>query len=95
MVINQLNVIDLSAIKAEDNSPVRSNCYGPKAFPVALQRVEVKTGQPHVVNGVGFVELEEDRSNLGDQVRSNAGRIVLFKEPLQAPMAKADDHTTL
>ena len=95
MVINQFNVIGLSAVKAEDNSPVGPNRYGPITLPVSLQGVEVKTGQPHVVYGGGFVKLDEDSSNLSDQVRSNPGRIVLFKEPLQTLVTETDDHTIL
>jgi hypothetical protein len=55
----------------------------------------VKTSQSHVLNRGGFVELDQDGSNLIEQVGPNPARIVLFKEPFQALMPEADDQSTL
>ena len=71
-----------------DQLNVGTDCDRPKALPVALERVEMKAGQPHIVDRDSFIQLDEDGSNLSEQVGSNPARIVFFKEPFQAPMAE-------
>jgi hypothetical protein len=82
VVVDQFNVIDLPVAKPENNTPVGSDRNRPKTFPVALERVKMKAGEAHIVNGGGFIQLDEDRSNPRDQIGANPRRIVLFKEPL-------------
>src|SRR5206468_1836271 len=60
-----------------------------------LQRVQMKAGDAYIVDGPGFVELAQNRAHLVEQVGSNPAGIVLFKEPLQALMPKADYHIAL
>jgi hypothetical protein len=95
VVVNQLNVIDLSSIKPKNNSPVGSDCNRPKASPVALQRMQVKARQAQILNGGGFVQMDEDGSNFVPHVGPYPCRIVLLKEPFQAPVPETDDHTIL
>lgn len=55
----------------------------------------MKARQTQILNAGGFVELDEDGSNLVAQIGPNPFRIVLLKEPFQALMPEADDHTIL
>jgi hypothetical protein len=51
--------------------------------------------QPHILDGYGFVELDKYGSKLVEQIMPNPAGVVVFKEPFQAFMPKADDHDSL
>ena len=59
--------------------------------------VQVKTGHTHVLNGLGLVELHEDRAYLVEQVGPHSAGIVLFKKPfnLKPLCRKSTIHITL
>jgi hypothetical protein len=95
VIVNQLDIIGLSVVKTENDSPVGSDSDGPNTLPVTLKRVQVKTGQSHVLNRGGFVELDQDGSNLIEQVGPNPTRVASFKEPFQASVLEADDQSIL
>jgi hypothetical protein len=95
VIVNQLDIIGLSVVKTENDSPVGSDSDGPNTLPVTLKRVQVKTGQSHVLNRGGFVELDQDGSNFIEQIGSYPTRVASFKESFQASVLEADDQSIL
>jgi hypothetical protein len=92
VVVDQLDVVSGTIVKTENNSPIGSHGDGPKPLAMALQGVEMKTGQSHIFDRIGFVELDQNRPNFAGQIGSDSAAIVLFKKPFQALMLKSDDH---
>ncbi len=43
MIINQVYIISVTFVKAEDDAPVCPDCNAPKAFKVAFQGVQPET----------------------------------------------------
>lgn len=95
VVIKQIDSISVTIRKTEDNPLVGPHRHGPEVFHIALEWVQMKTCHAHVLDGLGFAELGKDRPYFVEQVGSNPSRIVLLKEPLQALVPEADDHTVL
>ena len=68
VIVDEFHIGRVAIGEAENNPPVGSNCYRPKAFPVALERMEIEAGHTHVLNGLRLVELSQDRTHLIEQV---------------------------
>ena len=93
MVICQVDVVGIPVGEAENDSPVCPDGNGPEAFHIALQRMEMETGQTHVFDRCGFIQLRQDGPYLIQQVGPNATRVVPLEEPLQTLAAEAVDRT--
>jgi len=65
-----------------DQLNVGTDCDRPKALPVALERVEMKAGQPHIVDRDSFIQLDEK----ADRVESRSHR--LFQRAVSSPWAE-------
>jgi hypothetical protein len=94
VVVDQFNIAGIAVLKAEDNTPVGADRYGPKTLHVALERMKMKAGHPHVLDGAGFVELVQDGANLVEEIGPNSARVIPVEEPLEALMPKPDDHNS-
>ena len=81
MVVDQINVASVAFLEAEDHAPVRPNSHAPKTFQVALERVEPKTRETHVVGLSGAVKDGEDVFGLLDVIRVYAPRLAVLKKP--------------
>jgi len=56
MVIDQIDVVSIAVLEAEDDAPVTRHRHGPQAFELALERMEPKAGKRHVSNVGRFVK---------------------------------------
>ena len=82
MVVGEFNFKRISAVKAEDNTPIRTHGDGPKAFQSALQRVQVVAGKVHGLRRLGFVEPSENVLNSVDQVGTYPPALPALIKPL-------------
>jgi hypothetical protein len=60
MIVDQINVVSVAFLKAEDHAPVRPDRHAPKVFQIALERAEPETWETHVAGLSGAVEDGED-----------------------------------
>jgi hypothetical protein len=95
VVVDQIYFIGVTVHKAENNPPIGPHRHRPETLPVALKRVKMKAGHPHVLDSPSFVELVEDGTNLVQEIGPNPTRIIPFEEPLKALMPKANYHTVV
>jgi hypothetical protein len=81
MVVDQINVASVAFLKAEDHTPVRPDSHAPKAFQVALERVEPETGEIHVFGLSGTVKDGEDIFDLLDVIGTDAFCFAVLEKP--------------
>ena len=91
MVINQIHVPDITALKAEDDTPVSRHRDRPVAGEVAPQRVQSESRQVHVARLGRFIETGENTFDLGEQIGRNAPTVTPFEQTLEPCVAKAND----
>ncbi len=60
MIVNQVNIISVAFVKAEDDAPVCPDRNAPKAFKVAFQGMQPETGQVHVFRLARAVQNGKD-----------------------------------
>ena len=80
MVIDQINIVSIAFMESEDDAPVRSDGYAPKALKITFQGVEMKTGQVHVFRLSGKVQ---DGQNILDLLE------VIGRMPLVCPFSNS------
>jgi hypothetical protein len=95
MVIDQIDVGGLPTRDAEHDAPIRAHCDGPKAFQIALERVQAKARQVHIVGRFGAVQDEKNILGFLDQVGTNAFPIPVLEKPLQSLVPKILYHNLL
>jgi hypothetical protein len=92
MVVNQINVTGAAFLEAEDHAPVRPDSHAPKTFQVALERVEPKAREIHVVGLSGTVEDGENVFDLLDVIRVYALGFAVLKKPFEPLVPEAPNH---
>lgn len=92
MVVDQIDIMSVASIKAEDDTPIRSNSHSPEPGQVALERMQPETGQVHPADLVSLIETRENALNLFDLVRPDLAPIAFLVQPPQSAMPKAPDH---
>jgi hypothetical protein len=95
MVIDQIDVGGLPTRDAEHDAPIRAHCDGPKAFQIALERVQAKAGQVHIVGRFGAVQDEKNILDFLDQVGTDAFPIPILEKPLQSLVPEILYHSGL
>jgi hypothetical protein len=86
VVIDIINVLR-GAVKAENHPPVGPDCYGPKPFERAFQRMQPEPRQIHVGDGWGGVKGSQNILRLANVFRVYTAWVVLFKQPFQSLVA--------
>jgi hypothetical protein len=92
MIVDQIDVVGVAAIEAEDSTPVGSYGHSPEPGQVALERVQPETGQVHLADLVSFIETRENALDLVDLIRPELAPIAFLIQPPQSAMLKAPDH---
>ena len=91
VVVDQLDVKRICALKPENNTPVGPHRDGPKPLQVALKGVKTITGKVHRPRRVGLIEADKDIVHDLQQVGPYSAPIAELVEALQAPVFEAPD----
>jgi hypothetical protein len=92
MVVDQINIISVAFLEAEDDAPVCPDSHAPEGFKVAFEAVQSEAGQVHVVRPPGATQNEKDVFYFIDLIRGDAFGLALLKQPFQPFMPEAFNH---
>ena len=67
MIINQINIQGLTALKPKNYPPITRNGYGVKTGPIAFKLMELQGGKVHIFHGEGRGQQGQDVSQPFDQ----------------------------
>jgi hypothetical protein len=85
-----IHVIDIKGVmvgKAENDAPVRTNDYCPKAFLPTFEGMQPETRHVHIGDGRNSVETRENVAEFVTVFGYDATRVVVFVKALQSLMA--------
>ena len=72
MIIAIINVDHVAAREPEYHSPVRADRYRPKAFQIALERMQPKSRQVHITRRLRGLQPGKDISQFRHVLRNDA-----------------------
>ena len=90
-----IDIIDVlrSVIKTKNHPPVSAYCNGPKAFHLALERMQPETRQIHMGNVGSGLKSRKNIPELIDMFRIYTARVVLFEKAFQPLMTDCLYHS--
>jgi hypothetical protein len=88
MVINQFEVISVTAFEAVYDSPIGPDSDGIKPFHVSFERVKCHTGQVESVSPVGGVQYGQNTFDFIDHIRAKLAMIAALMETLKPSVLK-------
>jgi hypothetical protein len=92
VIINQLNVKEVSILKPENDPPVGANGNGPESFAVTFQLMQAVAGKIESVGRFRGVERGQNIFDSLDEVCPDLTGVVTLEKPFKPPVLKALDH---
>jgi hypothetical protein len=92
MVIDQIDIPNMSIAKPKYHAPVRSNRDAPETFEPAFERVEPETGKIHIRRDPGAAQNGEDVFDLLDRIGMEPSPFAVDEKPLDSLVSKTLDH---
>ena len=89
MIVDQFDVVDVPAFKAEDDASVGLHGYGPIASQFAFERVESVVGNAHRLGRVGNIELSEHHFHAVLQIGTDEAAVAALIQALEPAMSEA------
>lgn len=86
VVVDQVHVDGLGAVKSEHDSPVGRDPDTPEMAPLSLQLVETPAGESHVTWMGRFVQGSQNSSNPRHQIRVQSSWVATLIQPLEPSM---------
>jgi hypothetical protein len=93
VIVDQVDVVCVAALKAEGDAPVGGNPDAPKPLPITLQRVESVAWGMKVLGLPGIIKVSQGDRDTLRLIGSHPARVPLLIKPLETAMAKRPDHT--
>jgi hypothetical protein len=78
VIIDQIHVVGVTVLKAEDDSPISRHRNGPEAFKIPLQAMKLKTGERHVLNDPRLIQASQNTPNLIEVRCGKPAAVILF-----------------
>lgn len=95
MIVDQINIVSVASVKAEDDAPVCPDCNAPKAFKLAFQGVQPETRQVHVFGPASLVQDGKNIFYFLNVIGAEAFGFPILEEPCEALMPEALNHVTM
>jgi len=92
MVIDQIDIPNMSIVKPKYDAPVRANRDAPETLEPAFERVEPEAGKIHIRWSPGAVKNGEDVLNLLDHVGLEPSPVAVDKKSLESLVSETLDH---
>lgn len=93
VVVDQVHVNGLGAVKPEHDSPVGRYPDTPEVAPVSLQLVETPTRKSHVTWMGRFVQSSQNPSNPRHQIGVQSSSVATVIQPLESSMSELHSQT--
>ena len=92
MVVNEVDIPHIAAVKAESDAPVCAHADRPVPAQPPLERMQPERGRVHVLRSGCRLEEVEDHPDLPRVLSRDAAWIVSLVEPAKPSVPKAADH---
>jgi hypothetical protein len=92
MVVEEIDIERLASFKPEDDSPVRTHGYGPKALEVTTEGVQTIARHVYTFDILSRVKHAEDVLDLLDVLRIKEPTLSRFEQQPQPFMPEACNH---
>ena len=94
MVIDQIDIPNMSITKPKYHAPVCSNRDAPEPFEPAFERVKPEAGKIHIQRNPGAAQNGEDVFDLVDHVGLKPSPLAIDEKPLESLVSKTLDHVS-
>ena len=95
MVVDQVDVMGMAGIEAENDTPISSDSHSPKPGQIALERMQPEPRQVHLSDLIGLIETRENALNLVNLIRPELAPIALLVQSPQSTVPEAPDHDSM
>ena len=92
MVIDIINVLRVAVVQAKDHPPVGTYRNRPKALPVTLKRVQLKSRYIHIGNDESCVKPYQNVAHLFNVLSLDAARVVVIIKTFKSLVANRPNH---
>ena len=92
MVIDQIDIPNMSITKAKYHAPIRANRDALESFEPAFERVQPEAGKTHIRRNPGAAQNGQDVFDLFDHLGLEPSTFAVDEKPLQSFVAKTLDH---
>jgi len=95
VVVDEIDIVGMSRIEAEDDSPVGADAHGPAPPQIAAERVQSEAREIQRIDGLGVLQGKQDAPQLRDILGGNLASVSALVEPLQAAVLDAGDYVSM
>jgi hypothetical protein len=95
VVIDQIDVESVAALKAKNYTPIGPDRHAPKTFQITLEGMEPETRKIHVLRNAGSVQDSQNVLQLFDVIRTNTLCFVVHKKLLEPFVPKTLNHRVI
>jgi hypothetical protein len=89
VVIQNIDIVGVAAVKPDDDTPIGLHSDAPITFPVSLERVEPKGRRSHVLDRLRLIQMGENRSHLVEKIGPDAPDVTMLVEAFQPAVTEA------
>ena len=96
MIIDQIHVVGISILEAEDDTLITGDRDGPEASKIPAQGVKLETGKRHVLYATCLIQSSENTSDLTEISCGKPAAVAFFiKQPKAAVLQRSYHLDTL
>jgi len=92
MVIDQIDIPNMSIVQPKNNAPVRANRDAPETLEPAFEWMKPEAGKIHIRRNPGAAQNGEDVFDLLDHVGLKSSPFAVNKKSLESLVSKSLDH---
>ena len=89
MVVDQVDIVYIASVEAEDDPPVAGNRNAPERLQIALQGMKPVSGQVEVRWSTGVVEVRESNRETVGLIGADSATVISLIQALQGPVTEA------
>src|SRR6266516_104498 len=94
MIILQIEIVDIAIAKPESQSPIPADSDAPCALAVALQLMQAKPGDVHIIRSLCRIKIVENNAQPVYQSGRHGAGPSLLKQFLESFVPQSLDHST-
>jgi hypothetical protein len=94
VIIDQIDINGVHAVKGKDQSPIPRNRYRSITLEVALERMMLPAGQVHALRACAGAKSQQEQAPPRDVLGVHAPRVAVFKQAAQPLVPKTPYHVS-
>jgi len=92
VVVDQVDIVDIAFVEAEDDPPVAGNRNAPEWLQIALQGMKPVSGQVEVRWPTGVVEVRESNRETVGLIGADSATVSSLVQALETPVTEPAYH---